>query len=94
MQSQGRDCPDRQTGKPAELLLNFILGFILGFKLIGLFLTTPDPNFKVQDYILSGQGSWLAGLGLGLLFAGLKWYEKNKQKAAAAAGEDGPDLAA
>jgi phosphatidylglycerol---prolipoprotein diacylglyceryl transferase len=70
-------------GKPAsltELLLNFILGFILGFKLIGLFMTSPDTNFKVQDFILSGQGSWLAGLGLGLLFAGLKWYEKNKQK--------------
>jgi phosphatidylglycerol:prolipoprotein diacylglycerol transferase len=70
-------------GKPAsltELILNFILGFILGFKLIGLFMTTPDPGFKVQDFILSGQGSWWAGLGLGLLFAGLKWYEKNKQK--------------
>ena len=58
-------------GKPAsltELILNFILGFILGFKLIGLFMTTPDPGFKVQDFILSGQGSWWAGLGLGLLF--------------------------
>src|SRR5580692_5482425 len=70
-------------GKPASLAdvaLNFILGFILGFKLIGLFMTSPDQNFKVQDYILSSQGSWLAGLGLGLLFAVLKWYEKNKQK--------------
>ena len=70
-------------GKPAspvELILNFVLGFVLGFKLVGLFLTTPDPNFKVQDYILSGQGSLLAGLALGVLFAGLKWFEKNKQK--------------
>jgi phosphatidylglycerol:prolipoprotein diacylglycerol transferase len=70
-------------GKPAgagELFLNFILGFVLGFKLVGLFFTTPGANFKVQDYILSGQGSWVAGLLLGLLFAGLKWYEKNKQK--------------
>jgi phosphatidylglycerol:prolipoprotein diacylglycerol transferase len=70
-------------GKPAspgELMLNFILGFVLGFKLVGLFMTSPDPNFKVQDFILSGQGNWLAGLGLGLLFAGLKWYEKYKQK--------------
>jgi phosphatidylglycerol:prolipoprotein diacylglycerol transferase len=70
-------------GKPAspgELILNFILGFVLGFKLVGLFLTSSDASFKVQDYILSSQGSWLAGLALGLLFAGLKWYEKNKQK--------------
>lgn len=72
-------------GKPAspgDLLLNFIMGFLLGFKLIGLFLTTPDTNFKVQDFILSSQGSWVAGLVLGLVFAGLKWYEKNKQKTA------------
>ena len=70
-------------GKPAsvgELILNFILGFVLGFKLIGLFLTNTDPNFKVQDYVLSGQGSFVAGLVLGIVFAGLKWYEKNKQK--------------
>ena len=70
-------------GKPAgagELFLNFILGFILGFKLIGLFMVAPEPGFKVQDFVLSGRGSWLAGLALGLLFAGLKWYEKNKQK--------------
>src|SRR5580693_6155898 len=35
-------------GKPAgpvELILNFILGFILGFKLVGLFLSTPAPDF-------------------------------------------------
>jgi phosphatidylglycerol---prolipoprotein diacylglyceryl transferase len=70
-------------GKPAsaaELILNFVLGFLLGFKLVGLFFTSPEANFKVQDYILSGQGSWPAGLVLGLLFAGLKWYEKNRQK--------------
>jgi phosphatidylglycerol---prolipoprotein diacylglyceryl transferase len=70
-------------GKPAsagDLILNFVLGFILGFKLIGLFLTNSELFTNVQDYVLSRQGSWPAGLGLGLLFAGLKWYEKNKQK--------------
>ena len=70
-------------GKPAtpgELVLNFILGFILGFKLIGLFLAPPELNFNMQDFILSGRGSWVAGIGLGLLFAALKWYEKYRQK--------------
>jgi len=70
-------------GKPAspgELLLNFLLGFLLGFKLIGLFTINTGPDFKIQDYILSGRGSMVAGLALGILFAGLKWYEKNKQK--------------
>jgi len=70
-------------GKPAspvELILNFILGFILGFKLIGLFLSSSPLTANVQDFILSKEGSLPAGLILGLIFAGLKWYEKNKQK--------------
>ena len=70
-------------GKPAsptELTLNFILGFLLGFKLIGLFLADRSVTSNVQDYILSRQGSLPAGILVGLLLAGLKWYEKNKQK--------------
>src|ERR1700761_6704610 len=70
-------------GKPAsptELLLNFVLGFVLGFKLIGLFISSSAMTANVQDFILSGEGSLPAGLIVGLLFAGLKWYEKNKQK--------------
>jgi phosphatidylglycerol:prolipoprotein diacylglycerol transferase len=73
------------VGKPAspgELLLNFILGFLLGYKIVGLFImdnhTTADP----QEFIFSPIGSWPAGIGIGLLFAGLKWYDKNKQKLA------------
>lgn len=71
-------------GKPAsagELIVNFILGFLMGFKLIGAFI---DRNALVdtQSYILSGQGSWAAGMIVGLLFAFLKWQEKNKVKLA------------
>jgi prolipoprotein diacylglyceryltransferase len=71
------------VGKPAspgELSLNFLLGFVLGFKLIGLFLAPPELNPNIQNFMMSGNGSWPAGLVLGLIFAGLKWYEKNKQK--------------
>src|SRR4029079_6416201 len=71
------------VGQPAtigELVLNFLLGFLLGYKILALFIldnsTTEDP----QAFIFSGIGSWPAGIILGLLFAGLKWYEKNKQK--------------
>lgn len=70
------------VGKPAsvaELLLNLFLGFVMGFKLIGAFI---DRNALVdtQSYILSAQGNWIAGLAMGLLFAILKWQEKNKVK--------------
>ena len=71
------------VGKPAsptELATNFVLGFLLGFKLIGLFISSSPLTANVQDFMLSGEGSLPAGLALGLVLAGLKWYEKNKQK--------------
>ena len=72
------------VGAPAsigELVINFILGFLMGFKLLGAFL---DRNTLVdtQTYILSSQGSWPAGIIVGALFAFLKWQEKNKVKLA------------
>lgn len=63
----------------SELFLNFVLGFIFGYKLIGAFLITDALN-DPQAFILSGRGSLPVGLFLGALFAGLKWWEKNKQK--------------
>jgi phosphatidylglycerol---prolipoprotein diacylglyceryl transferase len=72
------------VGKPAgigDLLLNFILGFIFGFKIIGLFFNNSgieDP----QQFIFSSEGNWPIGILLGVLFAGVKWFEKNKQKLA------------
>lgn len=69
-------------GKPAsagELLLNFFIGFLFGYKLIGAFLQR-DSIVDTQSYILSSEGNWAAGILLGLVFAGMKWWEKNKQK--------------
>jgi prolipoprotein diacylglyceryltransferase len=73
------------VGKPAsaeELALNFLLGFILGFKIIGLFISGIGPDTDPQEFILSLQGSLPAGLILGALLTFLKWREKNKQKLA------------
>lgn len=74
-----------EVGKPAtpaELATNFILGFVLGYKIIGLFLANGSA-VNPQEYIFSSQGNWLAGIALGLVFAFIKWREKNKQKLAA-----------
>ncbi len=64
----------------AELLTNFILGFVFGYKLIGLFLNDAEKPFDPQEYIFSAQGNAVAGLLTGLVFAGLKYWEKNKHK--------------
>ena len=71
------------VGKPAsiaDLLLNFGLGFLLGYKFVGLFLADDSLSADPQSFIFSSEGNWTAGLVLGVLFAALKWWEKNKRK--------------
>src|ERR1700733_7899106 len=57
-------------GKPAsptELRLNFLLGFLLGFKLVGLFTADSAVTANIQDFMLSLQGNLPIGIVLGLL---------------------------
>lgn len=71
-----------EVGKPAgitELLINFFLGFILGYKILGIFIIKGAMN-DPQEFIFSSLGSLPAGILLGLFFAGFKWWEKNKSK--------------
>jgi prolipoprotein diacylglyceryl transferase len=73
------------VGSPAgmgELIINFLLGFLLGYKIIGAFISSSPAAADPQEFIFSWEGSWPAGILLGLLFAGMKWREKNKQKLA------------
>jgi len=70
------------VGKPASFLdifINFITGFIFGYKLIGLFFDKPE-EMNPQDYIFSMEGNILAGIVIGALLGGLKWWEKKKQQ--------------
>jgi len=65
-----------------EILLNFILGFLLGYKIIGLFISNSPLAKDPQSFIFSKEGSLPMGLLLGFFFAGLKWWERKKQKLA------------
>ncbi|MES2431533.1 MAG: prolipoprotein diacylglyceryl transferase family protein [Bacteroidota bacterium] len=70
------------VGKPAslsELLINFLTGFIFAYKLVGLFFNKPD-DVNPQDYIFSREGNLLGGIVFGIFLAGIKWWDKNKQK--------------
>jgi prolipoprotein diacylglyceryl transferase len=73
-----------KVGAPAdflELTINFFLGFVLGFKIIGAFLISEalqDP----PSFIFSSNGHWPMGIVMGLVFGGLKWWEKKKQQLA------------
>lgn len=71
------------VGEPAsigELALNFFLGFLLGYKIVALFIMNSAATSDPQAFIFSTAGSWPAGIALGLLFAGLKWWDKSKRK--------------
>ena len=71
-----------QPAKLTDLILNFLLGFLLGYKIVALFIMNNSATEDPQAFIFSTLGSWPAGIALGLIFAGLKWWEKNKQKLA------------
>lgn len=71
------------VGEPAsvmDLLLNFLLGFVLGYKILGLFIMDDSATRDPQEFIFSSIGSWPAGILLGLFFAGMKWWDKHKRK--------------
>lgn len=70
------------VGQPAsfaDLFINAIIGFVFGYKVIGLIFNRPE-DLSPQKYIFSSEGNILGGLALALVLGGLKWYEKNKQK--------------
>jgi len=69
-----------ETATWSEIALNFLLGFILGYKILALFFLSSEATQDPQTFIFSTMGSWPAGIGLGLLFAFLKWQEKRKHK--------------
>ena len=73
------------AGKPAsfiDLLINGIVGFIFGYKLIGVFIASRTPGLDLQEYIFSYAGSWIGGIILAALLIYLKYHEKQKQKLA------------
>ena len=69
-------------GAPAtatDLLTSFSFGFLFGFKIIGAFIIDNALN-NTQTFILSLQGSWIAGFIVGVIMTYLKWREKDKFK--------------
>lgn len=69
-----------EPAKAGELLLNFGLGFLLGYKILAMFILDRSATEDPQAFIFSTLGSWPAGIFLGLLFAGLKWWDKRKTR--------------
>ncbi len=70
-------------GKPAspgELLLNFVVGFFLAFKIAAAISDYQHFANNPQAFLFSGEGSVWAGLLFGTLYAGYVWYDKKKKQ--------------
>jgi len=71
-------------GEPAsalDLFVNFLLGFLLGYKIIGV-IVTPGALNNPQEFLLSSNGHLGLGVLFGLITASYKFYEVNKAKLA------------
>jgi prolipoprotein diacylglyceryltransferase len=70
------------VGKPVnftEVLIHGLLGFLGGFKILGLALDWSEASQDLQSYIMSGKGNILGGIVLGALLAYLKYASAKKE---------------
>ena len=65
---------------PGELVVNFLLGFLFGFKILALFIVGKTAMQDPQAYIFSAQGSIWPGILTGGVFVLMKWQERKKQE--------------
>lgn len=63
-----------------ELVINAILGFILGFKLIYIIFNYSAFTDNPQDTIISLKGNLIGGILIALALAVWKYYDKKKQQ--------------
>ncbi len=68
-----------KTASVTELFFNALIGFVFGYKLFGLLFSRPE-TMSTQEYIFSKDGNILGGILIAGVLAGIKFYEKNKQK--------------
>ena len=71
------------VGKPAsigELLLNAFFGLLIGFKVLYIVLNFAEFQANAPGLLFSKKGSIIGGLIGALLLAGMKYWEKQKQK--------------
>ena len=62
-----------------ELITNGFLGFVIGFKLVFLALNFSALSDNPQAFLISGEGSWMWGLVLLVVFVGYRYYQYVKE---------------
>jgi phosphatidylglycerol:prolipoprotein diacylglycerol transferase len=65
--------------KTSEIIWMFVLGFLVGFKIVGILINASAIADNPVAYLFSLQGNWIAGLLLGGILAFYKYTDKKKQ---------------
>lgn len=71
------------VGKPAttgELVWNFIIGYLIGFKLLFAILHWDQFSADPQHLLLSSEGNIIGGIVLGAILAYLRYADKKKRR--------------
>jgi phosphatidylglycerol:prolipoprotein diacylglycerol transferase len=74
-----------ETGKPAskgELIWMGILGFLVGFKVLGLFMNATEASHNPIAFLMSAKGSWIGGILLAALFVYSRYNSRKKNQSA------------
>ncbi|RFS20562.1 diacylglyceryl transferase [Chitinophaga silvatica] len=69
-------------GKPAsqaDLIGYAIVGFILGFKFLGIAFQWSTASEDLQSFMFSGQGSWIGGIAVAAIMAYREYASKKKK---------------
>jgi len=72
----------RETGKPAttaELIWMAVLGFLVGFKVLGLFANASTAARNPVGFLMSTQGSFIGGVLLAAVFVYSRYSAKKKE---------------
>ncbi|MEM6726847.1 MAG: prolipoprotein diacylglyceryl transferase family protein, partial [Bacteroidota bacterium] len=65
---------------PREVIMNGILGFILGFKGLYIFQNFDETKADAARVLLSGKGVLWAGLLLGVVFAAMRYFARKREE--------------
>jgi phosphatidylglycerol:prolipoprotein diacylglycerol transferase len=63
-----------------ELLVNGLLGFLFGFKIIGAALAYRLFLYDPKTFIISTRGNLITGIICGFAFAGWAWYSRQSER--------------
>ncbi|MFZ1617201.1 MAG: prolipoprotein diacylglyceryl transferase family protein [Flavobacteriales bacterium] len=69
-----------EGAKPAELIMQGIVGFVVGWKGLYILLNTAEVTADPPAFLLSGTGNIIGGIAVAAFFVWLLWREKEKQR--------------